>query len=52
MASARKSYPKRSNYSVQDLIEYLGEKAINYLILVLMMVLLMKVQLNLLQKKK
>ena len=25
MASARKSYPKRSNYSVQDLIEYLGE---------------------------
>ncbi|XP_065674004.1 piggyBac transposable element-derived protein 4-like [Hydra vulgaris] len=25
MASARKSYPKRSNYSVQDLIEYMGE---------------------------
>ena len=25
MASARKSYPKRSNYSVQDLIEYIGE---------------------------
>ena len=25
MASGRKSYPKRSNYSVQDLIEYLGE---------------------------